>query len=333
MHREIVLFSFIIVLLIGVGSCVEPPPSDTVTDPVPGPVFDGTHGARPVPRSTTPTADDTFVLPTGTGDCSEQNPCSLTQGIAHGGHIWMNPGVYTHSGQLNLGSNKILESTDPDRKAVIDFQDSPNSRLTIRDSNELRNIIVTRSSQVGIVIWGDHNLLEGVISEHNYGSGIHLWPDGSGYDDLINPDGASYNVIRDTIARYNDDRCRGTGATTCTVSDADGISISAGRGNLIEYSEAYGNTDDGFDFWRSYMGTIRYSLAYGNGYNSLGNRAGNGIGFKMGSADGPVPNEHLIDSNWAYGNAGAPFTRNSGSGATFENNVCGESPEPCGPSW
>lgn len=245
----------------------------------------------------------------------------------------MNPGVYTHAGQLNLGSNKVLESIDPDEKAIIDFEYSPESRLVITDSNELRNFVVRRSSQVGIVIWGNHNLIEGVITEHNRGSGIHFWPIGSAYSNLKEPDGASYNTIRDTIARFNDDRCAGTGASTCTLSHSDGISVSAGRGNLIEYSAAYANTDDGFDFWRSYMGTIRYSVAYGNGYNAQGNRAGHGLGFKMGSSEGPVPTRHLISSNWAYDNAGAPFSRNSGAQAVFENNVCGTERTPCGPSW
>ena len=309
----------------------EDEPAEEPRDDIP--VFDGRYGPRDVERSKDPQAGDTFVSPAGTGDCSEPNPCSLIAGISRGGHIWMNPGVYRHSGQIRLGSNKVLESIDPNEKAIIDFENSEGSRLVIADSNELRNIVVRGSSQVGIVIWGDNNLLEGVISEHNRGSGIHLWPIGSGYSDLNHPDGASDNTIRDTIARYNDDRCAGTGATTCTLSHADGISISAGRGNLIEYSAAYGNTDDGFDFWRSYMGTIRYSVAYGNGYNAQGNRAGHGIGFKMGSSEGPVPSNHLIASNWAYDNAGAPFARNSGEGATFEDNVCGSNEQPCGPSW
>ncbi|MFT4309646.1 MAG: PA14 domain-containing protein [Candidatus Woesearchaeota archaeon] len=308
-------------------------PDDEPPTIQPPPSFDGTYGPRDVPRSRDPRADDIFVSSTGTGDCSQQNPCSLVQGVARGGQIWMSPGVYTHSGQLRLGSNNVLESIDPNDKAVIDFEYSPESRLVITDSNELRNIVVRQSSQVGIVIWGNHNLIEGVISEHNRGSGIHLWPIGSGYSDLKEPDGASYNTIRDTIARYNDDLCAGTGATTCTLSHADGISISAGRGNLIEYSAAYSNTDDGFDFWRSYMGTIRYSVAYGNGYNLQGNRAGHGIGYKMGSGEGPIPTNHLISSNWAYNNAGAPFSRNSGQEAVFENNVCGHEKEPCGPSW
>ena len=316
----------------GVAQPEESEPEPTQPEPS-EPVFDGTYGPRDVPRSRAPTSGDTFVSPSGSGDCSESDPCSLIQGISRGGHIWMDPGVYRHSGQIRLGSEKTLESIDPNDKAIIDFEYSPESRLVITDSNELRNFVVRRSSQVGIVIWGNHNLIEGVITEHNRGSGIHFWPIGSAYSNLKEPDGASYNTIRDTIARFNDDRCAGTGASTCTLSHSDGISVSAGRGNLIEYSAAYANTDDGFDFWRSYMGTIRYSVAYGNGYNAQGNRAGHGLGFKMGSSEGPVPTRHLISSNWAYDNAGAPFSRNSGAQAVFENNVCGTERTPCGPSW
>lgn len=304
-----------------------------VQDPTPTLPSDATYGAREVRRSKQPSAGDTFVSPSGSGSaCTQQNPCSLTTGMNNGSFIWLMSGTYRPSDQLRLRSNKTIEALEP-KKAIIDFQDRA-GRITMDNNAVIRNIVVRRAgpglSGNGIQIFGNNNLIEGVISEHNYYSGIAIWC--GGYDNLTNPSGGSYNIIKDTISRYNSENCKG--ANNCSDSDADGISVSCGRGNLITHSEAHFNADDGIDVWRSYETTVQNSLATNSGAdpNDASRRIGNGNGFKMGGPLNGGANRHRFINNWGHTNKVSDFSRNSGLGfQEIRGNVCGTNRAACNP--
>ena len=303
------------------------------TDPSPSeptPPTSAEFGARHVPRSKTPSSNDRFVSPTGSGTtCSQSNPCSLQEGVNRGGFIWLLNGTYNYNGQLSVGSGKTLEALYP-KGATIDFQNSGSSRITLGSNNIIRNIIVRGASQAGIMVFGNNNLLHGVISEYHRGSGFATWPD-SGYSDTKNPNGGSYNNFTDSTGRFNND-CP---TASCNDSGADGISLSAGRGNRIVHFSAYGNSDDGIDLWASYETVVQNSVAYDNGFTSTGIRIGNGMQYKMGCNIDyawycPVPNNNRIVNNWAYGRHVGYFSQNGGSGfAEISGNVCGADRTPC----
>jgi hypothetical protein len=303
-------------------------PLGTTTPPPSG----GTYGARDVQRSKTPTSTDVFVSPTGSGtSCTQTAPCNLQTGVSRGGFIWLLDGTYNYNGQLSVGSGKTIEAYNP-KMATIDFGSSSGSRISLGDSNVLRNIIVRRANDVGVIIFGNNNFLHGVISEYNRGAGFQTWPS-SGYTNTTNPTGGSFNNITDCIARFNND-CP---STSCTDSGADGISLSAGRGNRIIHFSAYGNSDDGIDLWASYQSTVMNSVSYDNGFTSTGTQIGNGMQFKLGSSRAlsgytPEPNQHTVVNNWAYGRAASYFTRNGGSGyLEISGSVCTETMYSCDP--
>lgn len=321
------------------------PADQAVTDPG-EPAFDGTYGARPVPASRDVTiaanrrTSDVFVTPnpSSSADCSYEDPCSLGTGLGRSGHLWLNPGTYYPGGQISLGSDRTLESIDPDDKAVIDFRDRSLGISVSGDDNVLRNIIVRGSTKDGILITGNRNLFHGVVSEHNYGSGFYVYRNWE--MSIADTSRASYNMFQDCVANYNNDNCKGTGAETCFDGDADGIGFSAGVGNVIDHCEASYNSDDGFDFWMSYKSTITNSIAYRNGYDDAagyeaGLRRGNGNGFKMGpgpiqAPDGSTDTDHVVVANWANENALRTFDENGGENQEFSDNVCHPDQEPCG---
>lgn len=299
----------------------------------PPPMSDGNYGARPVPRSKNPSSSDAFVAPNGSGSaCTQASPCSLTTGLyGSKNFIWMASGTYNVTSQITLRNNKTLEALEPQR-AIIDFGER-NARLMVDNNTILRNVVVRRANNnSGIHIFGNYNLIEGVISERNYYSGISIWC--GGYDNLTSPSGGSFNTIKDTIVRYNSENCaKEGGGTNCSDSDADGISISCGQGNRVTHVSALYNADDGIDVWRSYESTVENCLAMGSGRdpNDANRRVGNGNGYKMGGPLG-TGNRHTFVNNWSYNNRVGDFSFNSGYGFTqVSGNVCGQDQAPCSP--
>ena len=67
-------------------------------------------------------------------------------------------------------------------------------------------------------------------------------------------------------------------------SDGFGCHVSANcEGNVFEYCRAWQNSDDGFDFINCLsVATVKYSIAYRNGFDKNGNKHADGNGFKAG---------------------------------------------------
>lgn len=113
--------------------------------------------------------------------------------------------------------------------------------------------------------------------------------------------------------------------------NADGFQIStSGTGNVLRGNRAWGNADDGFDFFNIQDGTrnapvrIEGNWAFDNGYGANGEASGDGNGFKLGGirqgSDGSSGGHTVID-NVAWGNLAIGFDENGGTGTTLRDNT------------
>jgi len=275
------------------------------------------------------------VAPNGSDGASGtvSNPTTLTSAItriAPGGTIYLRGGTYRYSQTITIGQDNNGTSgarkklyAYPGETPILNFsaqsEDSANRGLAIGGSYwHVHGIIVERAGDNGILLAGNHNIIERVVTRHNRDSGLQLsrliagaprdqWP--------------SNNLVLSSVSHDNVDS---------DGEDADGFApkLTVGSGNVFRYTVAHNNIDDGYDLYtKSDTGpigavTIEYSLAYENGTLSDGSQAGNGDrnGYKLGGEDIGV--DHTIRSNIAYGNGKHGFTYNRNLGAmTVSNNV------------
>jgi hypothetical protein len=201
--------------------------------------------------------------------------------------------------------NPITVESYPDELAVFDGSDHPYTtdiRLVITGSYyAFRRIeIRTMPSWAGLYISGNHNLVEGVHSHHNFSTGLQI-------------KGGSFNVFRSCTSNDNSgvghfDSMGGNGG------NSDGISISSGDQNRIENCAAYRNSDDGIDTWQGTNTYVGYSIAAQNG---LGDGDGNGI-----KAGGKAPSRAtLVEHSLAYQNRANGFDANTGVDVRFRYNT------------
>ncbi|QJP14848.1 hypothetical protein G3545_15040 [Starkeya sp. ORNL1] len=113
--------------------------------------------------------------------------------------------------------------------------------------------------------------------------------------------------------------------------NADGFQVStSGAGNVLRGNRAWGNSDDGFDFFNIQNGTrnapvrIEGNWAFDNGYDANGQPSGDGNGFKLGGirqGSGGSSGGHIVVDNVAYGNLSSGFDENTGTGITLRDNT------------
>lgn len=113
--------------------------------------------------------------------------------------------------------------------------------------------------------------------------------------------------------------------------NADGFQVStSGAGNVLRGNRAWGNSDDGFDFFNIQNGTrnapvrIEGNWAFDNGYGANGELTGDGNGFKLGGirqGSGGSSGGHIVIDNVAYGNRSIGFDENTGTGITLRDNT------------
>lgn len=113
--------------------------------------------------------------------------------------------------------------------------------------------------------------------------------------------------------------------------NADGFQVStSGAGNVLRGNRAWGNSDDGFDFFNVQNGTrnapvrIEGNWAFDNGYDANGQPSGDGNGFKLGgirAGSGGSSGGHTVTGNVAWGNAAIGFDENTGTGITLKDNT------------
>jgi hypothetical protein len=112
--------------------------------------------------------------------------------------------------------------------------------------------------------------------------------------------------------------------------NADGFQVStSGTGNVLRGNRAWGNADDGFDFYNIQNGTrnapvrIEGNWAFDNGYAN-GEASGDGNGFKLGGSrpgTGGSSGGHTVIDNVAWGNRAIGFDENTGTGITLRENT------------
>jgi len=287
------------------------------------------------PPSTPPPGNTLYVAPNGSASApgTESSPTTLASAItriAAGGTIYMRGGTYNLSQTVTIaqGNNGTASARKklfayPGERPVLNFsaqsEDPANRGLAIGGHYwHINGLIVERAGDNGILLGGNNNIIERVVTRFNRDSGLQLsrlianaprdqWP--------------SNNLI---LSSESHDKADSDG------EDADGFApkLTVGPGNVFRYTVSHNNIDDGYDLYTKddtgAIGavTIEDSLAYDNGTLSNGGQAGNGDrnGFKLGGEDIAV--NHTVRRTIAYHNGkhGFGYNRNPGS-MTISNNL------------
>ncbi|MEJ5229523.1 MAG: right-handed parallel beta-helix repeat-containing protein [Pseudothermotoga sp.] len=162
----------------------------------------------------------------------------------------------------------------------------------------------------GIVIAGNHNILERVNAYNNGDTGIQIsslstepreyWP--------------KHNLVVSCVSFNNCDPA---------ANNADGFAakLTVGEGNLFRNCIAYNNVDDGWDLYSKVetgeigIVVIESCVAFKNGV-TLSGRTGEGNGFKLGGEG--IPTQHVLRNSVAFLNFGAGVTSNSNPAVIVE---------------
>jgi hypothetical protein len=287
------------------------------------------------PPTTPPPADTLYVASNGSENASgtESDPTTLTSAITRitaGGRIYLRGGTYNLSqtvtiepGNDGTAGNRTELFAFPGETPVLNFsaqsENSANRGLAVGGSFwHIYGIVVERAGDNGILLAGNNNIIERVVTRFNRDTGLQLsrliagapqdqWP--------------SNNLVLSSVSHDNVDS---------DGEDADGFApkLTVGPGNVLRYTVSHNNIDDGYDlFTQDDTGaigavTIEDSLAYDNGTLSDGSQSGDGDrnGFKLGGEDIAV--DHVIRGNFAVDNGQHGFTYNRNLGTiTVSDNV------------
>ncbi|MDT0446942.1 pectate lyase family protein [Streptomyces johnsoniae] len=282
-----------------------------------------------------PTGDALYVAPGGSDGASgsESDPTTLTSAIGRiepGGTIYMRGGTYNFSQTVHIepgndgtSGNRTELFASPGETPVLNFsaqsEDSANRGLAIGgDWWHLQGLVVERAGDNGILLGGNDNIIERVVTRHNRDTGLQLSRYTAGAPSSEWP---SNNLIISSESHDNSDS---------DGEDADGFApkLTVGPGNVFRYCVAHNNIDDGWDmFTKDDTGpigavTIEDSLSYENGTLSDGtqNSSGDRNGFKLGGEDIAV--DHTVVRTIAFDNGKHGFTYNRNPGSmTIENNL------------
>ncbi|MEV0890289.1 hypothetical protein [Promicromonospora sp. NPDC050262] len=282
-----------------------------------------------------PTADALYVAPGGSSGAAgtESDPTTLASAIgriAAGGTIYARGGTYNLSqtvdippGNSGASGNRTELFAYPGETPVLNFsaqsEDPANRGIAIGgDWWHLRGIVVEHAGDNGIMLGGDNNVIERVVTRFNRDSGLQISRYTAGAPSSEWP---SNNLVVSTESHDNADS---------DGEDADGFApkLTVGSGNVFRYTVSHNNIDDGWDLYtKDDTGpigavTIEDSLSYENGTLSDGSQAGNGDrnGYKLGGEDISV--NHVVRRNIAFDNGkhGFGYNRNLGS-LTVSNNL------------
>ncbi|MEU6859249.1 polysaccharide lyase family 1 protein [Glycomyces sp. NPDC046736] len=281
-----------------------------------------------------PSADQLFVAPTGTSGASGtiSDPTTLDSAvdrITPGGTIYMRGGTYNLSETVDIEPGNDGLSGDrtelwayEDETPVLNFsaqsEDSANRGLAIGgDWWHLRGLVVEHAGDNGILLGGNDNIIERVVTRFNHDTGLQIARYTAGAPKSEWP---SRNLILSSESHDNADS---------DGEDADGFAakLTSGDGNVFRYCVAHNNIDDGWDLYtKTDTGaigavTIEDSLAYENGTLSDGSQAGNGDrnGYKLGGEDIAVDHTVVRSISYDNGKHGFTYNRNLGSIAVTNN--------------
>ncbi|WP_447987231.1 right-handed parallel beta-helix repeat-containing protein [Nitrospira sp. Nam74] len=160
----------------------------------------------------------------------------------------------------------------------------------------IRNLEVTKSAGPGVQIYGAHDVVDGIHSHDNFGSGIHTWQ-------------ATYGVIENSTVHDNFDHRPNN--PTWDGDNSDGIALSGYSSHMtIRNNTVYHNSDDGIDLWDGSNNVVEGNTVYDHGYGM----GGDGEGIKIGVGTG-----NLVQNNIAHDNRLAQFE----GGDTGGNKIIG----------
>jgi hypothetical protein len=233
---------------------------------------------------------------------------------AAGDTIWVRGGMYMQSSRVNIpatrngvAGNPIKLFAYPGEVPIIDGTNhSDHGFRIVGDYWHVKGLVIQHSSQTGLQVNGHNNIAEAMTFRWNTRSGVQL-RDG-------NSKQPANNLVLNSDAYENADLSAGG-------EDADGFTAKygIGAGNVFRGNRAWGNSDDGWDFWEADQGVVvEDGWAWANGVNIWGltNFNGDGTGFKLGKRSGA----HVLRNVVAWGNASNGIDVNeNGSGVQVVN--------------
>jgi len=239
-------------------------------------------------------------------------------------------------------SEPITYESYPGEKAIIDGSQIPldykrengsvleRALLVDGDYSIFRKFDITKMPNWGFRVFGCWNIFEGMNGTECKLSAFET----SNGSNPTNDRAGSYNVFKDLyLAENSDAYCEGydgptdpDGNTLCTTliykefnsgNNADAITLHSGLYNRVEYSEAFHNSDDGFDGWGSNYTKFSHLISHSNGIYQ-----GDGGGIKTGGdAVQPMGIYAVVDHSLSYENLRNGFNINAGKGVSYLYNV------------
>src|SRR4051794_6987980 len=223
-------------------------------------------------------------------------PKAITKAVA-GDTILVRGGTYNIASTISISkagtaANPYRLQAFPGETPVLDFSAQAAGARGIQiDSNYryLKGLTIQNAKDNGINITGSNNTLEALSVHHNQDSGVQL--SGNSTRKPAN------NLILNTDSFLNYD-------PAAHGENADGFAAKfrdLGAGNVFRGDRAWGNSDDGWDFWAAANGvTVENSWSFKNGFNNFGDTAwaGDGNGLKLGHDSG----KHVLKNLLIWGN-------------------------------
>jgi len=218
-----------------------------------------------------------------------------------GDTIYLDGGTYNLSGRITVSKSGTSGSpikmfAVSGQTPILDFSSmssgllgSSSGRGLQFNSNadwwHVRGLRIENAKDNGLYVDGDNNIFDQLVLYNNADSGVQL------------AGSASFNSVLNTDSYENyDPHNHG--------ENADGFAAkfeNLGPGNVFSGNRAWGNSDDGWDFWEAASGvTVENSWAFKNGINIWGDTsyAGDGNGIKLGHDSGT----HVLENLLVWGN-------------------------------
>ena len=284
----------------------------------------------------TPVSGDIYVSPSGKSSASgsSSDPMDFVTAISKvkaGNTIWMQAGTYKFTktiviAESNSGSNgKYKKVGSKGGNVVLDFtgmaEDGANRGIVLDGSYwHFYDIDITNAGDNGMLLSGDHNIIEMCQFYNNHDTGLQLSRYNTKY--ASKDQWPSYNLIKNCTSFNNKD--------DATSENADGFAakLTCGEGNVFDGCIAYCNSDDGWDLYAKPatgaigVVTIKNCVAFGNGKTTNGQGSANGDmnGFKLGGSNGACPTPHVVTNCVAFWNGACGFTDNGNGGALKMSN-------------
>lgn len=228
-----------------------------------------------------------------------------------GDTVYLRAGMYRELvtlGHSGTSTNRITFASYPGENAIIDGTGGPppisnfwtqtpiiyisGSYVTVRGLE-----VANASGNDSIQIYGNFVILDTLHVHHSYGTGMNFYGTNDG------------QVLNSRVHDVNS----GGNADCIKVYGSDG---GVSQRHIIRGNVVYNCSDDGVDTWLSTNNTIENNTAYHTGYDSSGNLAGDGNGFKLGTGG-----NNIVRNNIAVNNSRRGFDDNGGSGNQLWNNI------------